>query len=277
MFTSPARTARRSVAVITLALASFAGVVLTASPGGATALPQRFSSVFENNTGMAVVLNFRYTGTGPVTLTVSTNAQNIDGTKVATATAYKVNPNTWAAAATGLNSGTAYAYRLRAADSADYVQVWTKTLTRDVIVDFDRVDVLSDGDAWPNGCGDLTFTFVISGRVGVTPEMCIDSGSSVVIPEAPGTTRPGYRAITDALPSFQLQFWARDDDNCRCSALSDYYCKDSSSRSADCADLAYKITSWDFTAAGTQHRPMYVNAEGVEAIAWAWVTVTYHK
>jgi hypothetical protein len=225
-----------------------------ASPASATTIG--FSNVAGQGGVMSVGVWGTYGGAGPITLTLTSD---VPGTKVVHVSGNINAKGSFYLLATGLNAGTAYHIRLDS-PTATYTSLKTyKTRTRKVIVDYDRVDVYNDADAWPRGCGDFRFSFATSTEQPITTlnSYCLSSGQTGYVDDMFGrwvSNDVKKNRINDNVYAF--------DDDVDCSAGSSCYdgCTGMFTGYTACGDIGIGHRSLDVTNEGTH--PLFFLVEG---------------
>jgi hypothetical protein len=239
---------------------------------------------------MSVTVTADYAGSGPVTLTVG-KTQDVLGTKVKQISKNQPSqPGKWSLTATGLESGTEYWLRL---DS--YGGTWTspvpvKTYTRSVVIDYNTLHVVDDGDGWPKGCGDFVFTkqidhgqYLSSWPYPYWPkqggsELCLDSGQTIGIPDTWGR----WTSTNVPHDSVREEFYAWDDDLSCVAGFTKCYadCINPFWLDPSCGDLGYGYDYVDLRATGTRAIKLeasgqLTNGNAVDVIINGYLTVSY--
>ena len=239
-------TFRHLLVAFVLSTTSLAATAGSAGAGGAT-----FTNISAGAGKMSVGVSFKYAGPGPVALTVGTTA-DVKASKVGVASATKPNAaGVWLMSVGGLNSGTSYRFRLDSPTTSYTSPTSYKTMYRKVDVNYTKVNVIDDGDAWPRGCGDFTFVMSLnSAPYRVTyGTKCVDSGASTSITGAPYIGHWTYGNWPKS--TIREEFYAFDDDT---SAFSDGTngCSNPYYFDVACGDLAGGHNNLDVTQAGTR-------------------------
>jgi hypothetical protein len=214
-------------------------------------------------------VSFDYTGGPAPTVTVGTGP-DVYGTQVTWSSATQYGDrHRWGATVPGLTPGTLYYFRINNGAFSAFGSA--TTWHRDVVVDFYQVDIFTDGDSWPSGCGDFFFSFFADDRNDATGEICLDDGAHLTRADWRYGEGQGHFTFTDwKRSSIPVQFWALDLDAkgqpSNCGGV----------RMTTCGDLAYGFRDWATDANGTTYHTLSVTGEGVNASARATVTVSSH-
>jgi len=235
----------------------------------------------------SVSVTVDYKGGGPVTLTVGTT-QDVLGSKVAQVWKNApYAPGKWSLLAVGLDAGTQYWLRVDAVGSTWTSPAPVKTWTRSVVLDFQTIHVVNDGDAWPGGCGDFVFSLRVGDGwrnsyadwdSGLHWNMCVDSGQTITAPDEWGRWGlPDYRYDT-----IRDEFYAWDDDVSCIPGITKCYADCSSPVWLDptCGDLGYGFDEVDVHPAGTRAITLHalgtnINGNAVDVVLTGSVTVHY--
>jgi hypothetical protein len=286
---------RNRIRLLALGCAGVVAAAVAALGGGhvATAHAATAASLLNvKATGgiMSVTVTVDYAGSGPVTLTVG-KTQDVLGSKVKQVWKNQpYQPGKWSLTATGLESGTQYWLRLDA-----YGATWTspaavKTYTRSVVIDYNTLHVVDDGDGWPKGCGDFVFTkqidhgqYLSSWPYPYWPkasgsELCLDSGQTIGIPDTWG------RWTNPDVPhdSVREEFYAWDDDLSCVAGFTKCYadCGVPFALNPTCGDLGYGYDYVDLRASGIHALTLeasggLIDGNAVDVIIYGYVTVSY--